>query len=116
MQISDLFKKAIKDTFYDKKIEIWEAGKIRDDEGATIESGKTKMVDEFMGNFQFSTREKIQQEYGQEIQASAIVTCESTIAKEGDILVYNAKEYVIKAVIPSDSHITILVQGSDTNG
>lgn len=116
MKIPDLFKQAIADTFYDKDIEIWTSGTIKDNEGAVIGSGKLDQIDNFKGNFQFTTREKIQQEYGKEIEANAIVTCNNTIAKIGNILVYNGSDYDIKSIVPSDSHITILVNGSDVDG
>lgn len=115
MQIPDLFKKAISNTFYDKDIEIWSSGEIIDDEGAVIGSGKVEKIDNFKGNFQYSTREYIQQEYGQEIEANAIVTCDKTVAKIGDILVYNEKEYIIKANPISDSHTTLIVYGDETD-
>lgn len=111
MQISDLFKQAIANTFYDKKIEIWTSGTIKDDEGAVIGNGKLNKVDSFKGNFQFKTREYIQKEYGMEIEANAIVTCDKTVAEIGNILVYNEKDYSIKSKIVSDSHITLLVEG-----
>lgn len=111
MQIPDLFKQVIADTFYDKDIEIWSSGTITDDEGAVIGNGKVNKIDSFKGNFQFSTREYIQQEYGKEIEANAIVTCNNTTAKMGDILIYNNIDYTIKSIIFSDSHITILVEG-----
>lgn len=113
MQISELFKQVIADTFYDKDIEIWTSGTIKDDEGAVVGNGKLKKIDSFKGNFQFSTREYIQQEYGKEIEANAIVTCDKTVAEIGNILVYNNKEYTIKSLVPSDSHTTILVEGDD---
>ncbi len=112
MEIPDIFKQTIANTFYDKNMEIWTVGEETDDEGGVIGSGKLEKVNEFQGNFQFSTREKIQQEYGQEIQANAIVTCSNTVtAVIGNILVYNFKDYNIKSVIVSDSHTTILVEG-----
>lgn len=111
MQIPEIFKKAIADTFYDKDIEIWTKGTIKDDEGSVVGNGKLDKIDSFKGNFQFSTREYIQQEYGREIEANAIVTCDKTVAEIGNILVYNDKEYEIKSLVPSDSHITILVLG-----
>ena len=114
MQISEIFKQAITDTFYDKDIEIWTAGTIKDDEGSVIGNGKLDKIDSFKGNFQFSTREYIQQEYGKEIEANAIVTCNETKAEISNILVYDNKEYPIKSLVPSDSHITLLV--SDNNG
>lgn len=113
MKIPEEFKKAIADTFYDKDIEIWTSGTIKDDEGAVIGNGKLEKIDSFKGNFQFSTREYIQQEYGREIEANAIVTCDKANAEIGNILVYNDKEYTIKSLVPYDSHITILVEGDD---
>lgn len=113
MQIPNLFKEVIKDTFYDKKIEIWSSGQVTDDEGAVVGNGKLEKLDSFDGNFQFGSREYIQQEYGRDIEANAIVTCESTVAKIGDILVYDGKEYTIKSKVPSDSHITLLVKGDE---
>lgn len=113
MKIPEKFKKVIEDTFYDKDIEIWTLGTIKDDEGAVVENGKLEKIDSFKGNFQFSTREYIQQEYGKEIEANAIVTCDKTEAEIGNILVYNNNDYNIKSLVPFDSHITILVEGDD---
>lgn len=115
MKIPNIFKETIKNIFYDKKIEIWTCGELTDDEGATIGDGKETKIEELLGNFQFSTREYIQQEYGKEIEASAIITCETTIAEIGNILVYNNEDYMIKSVIKSDSHFTILVERNDVN-
>lgn len=109
MQIPDLFKEVIADTFYDKEIEIWTLGTITDDEGSVVGNGKLEKIDSFKGNFQFSTREYIQQEYGKEIEANAIVTCDKTVSKIGDVLIYNNKDYIINSIIVSDSHTTILV-------
>ena len=115
MQVPNLFKETIKNTFYDKEIEIWSSGTITDDEGAVIGSGKKDKIDKFQGNFQYSTREYIQQEYGKETKANAIVTCENTVAKIGDMLVCNEKDFEIKSIVPSDSHITLLIFGDETN-
>ena len=111
MKIPEEFKRVIADTFYDKDIEIWTEGSIKDDEGAVVGNGKLEKIDSFKGNFQFSTREYIQQEYGKEIEANAIVTCDKTIAEIGNILVYNNGDYTIKSLITGDSHTTILVEG-----
>lgn len=115
MKIPNLFKETIKNTFYDKNIEIWTSGTIKDDEGSVIEDGKLEKIDNFKGNFQFSTREYIQQEYGKEIEANAIVTCNKTVAQIGNILVYSSNDYAIKSKIILDSHTILLVNGSDEN-
>lgn len=115
MKIPNKFKEIIADTFYDKDIEIYTSGTIKDDEGAVIENGKLEKIDSFKGNFQFTTREYIRQEYGEEIEANAIVTCDKTIAQIKNILVYNGNDYTIKSKIVSDSHTILLVDGSDDN-
>lgn len=116
MKLPSEFKQVISDTFYDKDIEIWSSGTIKDDEGCVIGNGKLEKIDSFKGNFQFNTREYIQQEFGQSIQADAIVTCDNVVGAIGDILVYNEQEYIIKSLIVSDSHTTILVERSGVNG
>ncbi len=111
MKIPDLFKQAIADTFYDKELKIMttEKEEVRDDEGCIVETEKDAIKETIMGNFQFSTLEKVQQEYGKEMVAECIATCENTRATVNDILVYLDKEYEIKAIIPYDSHKTILL-------
>ncbi len=115
MKIPNEFKQVIADVFYDKDIEIWTSGTIRDDEGSDVGTGKLEKVDSFKGNFQFTTREYIQQQYGKEIEANAIVTCDKTVAQIENILVYNNNDYKIKSKIVGDSHTTLLVNGSDEN-
>lgn len=111
MQIPDMFKQIIANTFYDKELKIMttETEEIKDEEGCTIESKRNIEKETIMGNFQCSTLEKVQQEYGKEIVAECIATCEDTQATVNDVLVYLNKEYEIKAIIPSDSHKTILL-------
>ena len=116
MKIPDLFKQIIDDTFYDKELEIWSTGTIKDDEGCIVGNGKLEKIDKFKGNFQFSTREYIQQQYGKEIEANAIVTCNKTTGEIGDILIYNNNDYDIKSKIVGDSHTTLLLNGSDESG
>ena len=115
MQIPDLFKQVIADTFYDKDIQIWQEGTEKDDEGSIVANGVLEMIDKVKGDFQFTTREYIQQEYGKEIEANGIVTCDKIIASIGDILIYDNKKYIIKSMFASDSHTTLLVNGSDEN-
>ena len=111
MEIPNLFKQVIKDTFYDKQLKIMttEKQQEKDEEDCIIETEKDIVKETIKGNIQYSTLEKIQQEYGKEIIADCIVTCEDTEAIESDICIYQDKEYEIKAIIPSDSHKTILL-------
>ncbi len=110
------FKKAIAEIFYDKDLQLWTSGTIKDEEGGMIGIGKIKKISDFKGNFRFSTKEYIQQEYGREIDAEAIITCDESQAKIGNIIVYDNQEYEIKSNLKCDSHITLLVKGKRLNG
>lgn len=111
MKIPEMFKEVIANTFYDKELKIMTTNvtQKKDDEGCAIESTRNIEKEIVMGNFQYSTLEKIQQEYGKEMAADCIATCENTTATVDDVLVYLDKEYEIKAIIPSDSHKTLLL-------
>ncbi len=111
MKIPEQFRNIIANTFYDKEIEIYTTAVIKDNEGAVIGNGKKEKIDTFKGNFQLSTREYIQKEYGIDIEANAIITCDNTIGEIGNIAVYKNKDYEIKNKVISDSHTTLLVLG-----
>lgn len=111
MKIPKEFIDVISNTFYDKELKIMtiEKNQEKDEEGCIIESERNIEKEILKGNFQYSTLEKVQQEYGKEIIADCIVTCGDTKATVDDILVYQDKQYEIKAIIPYDSHKTILL-------
>lgn len=111
MKLPNEFKQVIADTFYDKELKIMttEKEQVKDDEGCIVETERNIEKETIMGNFQFTTHEKVQQEYGKEMTAECIATCEDTQATVDDILIYLDKEYEIKAIIPYDSHKTILL-------
>lgn len=108
MNIPNKFKETIQNIFYDKKLSIYSTENTLDDEGSVIE-GEKQLVEEIDCNIQIQTVEKIRQDYGADITAEAIVTCENTKAKIGNITSYNGIEYEIIRIIPSDSHITMLL-------
>ena len=76
MKIPESFKQVIANTFYDKELKIMttEKEETRDEEGCIIETEKEIIKETIMGNFQFSTLEKIQEEYGKEMIADCIVS------------------------------------------
>ncbi len=80
MKISEAFKQVIVNTFYDKQLKIMttEKEQVKDEEGCVIETERNVEKETIMGNFQFSTFEKVQQEYGKEMIAECIATCEDT--------------------------------------
>lgn len=80
MKIPNEFKEIIADIFYDKELKVMttEKEQERDDEGCIIETEKEILKETIIGNFQYSTLEKVQQEYGKEMIAECVVTCEDT--------------------------------------
>ncbi|MDR0979503.1 MAG: hypothetical protein LBL91_06290 [Lachnospiraceae bacterium] len=112
MNIPSKFKEVISNTFYDKSMEIWKADKTEDDEGSIIDGALTK-VEDLTGNFQTQTKERIQKEYGLDIEANAVITCDTTQAVEDNILMFNNKGYRVKGVLKRDSHTVILVYMED---
>ena len=80
MKISEAFKQVIVNTLYDKQLKIMttEKEKVKEEEGCVIETERNVEKETIMGNFQFSTFEKVQQEYGKEMIAECIATCEDT--------------------------------------
>lgn len=80
MNISNNFKRAISNSFYDKELTIktTEKQQEKDEEGCIIERKRDIVKEMIKGNFQYSTLEKVQQEYGKEMIADCIVTCEDT--------------------------------------
>lgn len=109
MKVPSKFKEVIKNTFYDKTISIYSLGKTTyDDEGGVIEGEKT-LVEELQCNAQIQNVEKIRKEYGEDIEAEVVVTCDETAANLKDVVDYDGIEYEIVKKIPSDTHITLLL-------
>ena len=115
MNIPNVFKETMKKVFYDKNIEIWSSAELTDSVGCVIGNGKGEKIEAIKGNFQFTTQEYIQKEYGRDIEANAIVTCEKTQAQMGNIIPYDGIDYYVRGIIPSDSHVTLLLYGDDEN-
>lgn len=109
MKVPSKFKDIIKETFYDKTISIYSIGKpTYDDEGGAIDGEKT-LVEDLQCNPQIQNVEKIRKEYGEDIEAEVVVTCDTTKAKLKNVVNYNGIEYEIVKVIPSDTHTTLLL-------
>ena len=64
MKIPNEFREVMARNFYDKDMQIWTSKVAKDDEGSVISGGASEMIDSFKGNFQFKTREKIQEQEG----------------------------------------------------
>ena len=109
MKLPSKFKQTIKDIFYDKEISFYSANETKGSLGSkTVEKGL--FLEKIMGNFQFQSREVIQELFGKTIEANGLVTCLETQADMNDFVVYLDTDYQITGILSFDSHIKIAVK------
>lgn len=108
MQIPDLFKKAISDTFYDKTVEILKNIVIVDEEGGITKKG-IEVIGTFKGNASFSNCKEIQKDYGLDYEINIAVTTFTDVnVKISDLIRYNNVIFEVTDVLPFDSHLMIV--------
>ena len=109
MKLPPKFKQTIEGIFYDKEISFYSANEIKGSLGSeTVEKGI--FLEKIMGNFQFQSKEVIQELFGRNLEANALITCSSTQSEINGFVVYQGVDYQITGMIPFDSHIKIAVK------
>lgn len=110
MNISNEFKEAISNFFYDKSVDIYETQEIVGEEmDVTIEKGDIKQ-NNLKCNVHSISNEIAKRDYGLDIQANILVTCDTTVAKIGDYLVYNNTNYIVTGKLTPDSHTKLFAE------
>lgn len=112
MQISELFKQVISDTFYDKEVEIYNTIENVGEELDVVRS-RGDLKEKLKCNVHNVGNKVLQQDYGLDIQANIMITCSSTQAVKGDIITYNNIDYMVVEILTCDSHTKIF---GDSNG
>lgn len=107
MYIPNSFKKVIKNTFYDKKVEILSKESMLDAEGGFNMRG-LDTINSFYGNVSFSNFKKLQEDYGLKYDINISITTDYDGLKINDLIRYKDKIYNITDLIESDSHILIV--------
>ena len=106
MLFPDSAKKAIKSTFYDKTVEVFEVRKDFD-EGGLVES--TSKKSEFKANVNYSELGKVFEELGAKLNASVAITAETSVKIEiGDKMRIDGRDFETVEVKRFDSHTLIL--------
>ena len=100
-------KAAIAKAFYDKEIHILDKRTETDAEGGVTTKGYT-VREAFKGNVNFSSCEKIQEDYGLDYKVSISISTECSAVNLSDILSYNGVLYEVKGIYTKDSHNLIL--------
>ncbi len=107
MLFSSQAKQAIADTFYDKTVSICREETSLDAEGG-VRRGELSVESSFRGNVRFNNLGIIQRDLGLDKEINIAITCPTdTAVAVGDLLQYQDVIYIVTAVIPSDSHLTI---------
>lgn len=110
MQISNLFKEVIKNTFYDKEIDIYGTIEEIGEELDTIRvKGKVKESN-LPCNVHFIGNDVAKKDYGLDIEANIMITCDKTIAQISDILTYLNQDYTITGKLTPDSHTKLFAK------
>lgn len=107
MLFPDSAKKAIKSTFYDKTVEVFEVRKDFDEEGGLVES--TSKKSEFKANVNYSELGKVFEDLGAKLNASVAITAETSVKIEiGDKMRIDERDFETVEVKRFDSHTLIL--------
>ena len=109
MLLPDGFKNTISKAFYDKTINVLERNEATETDGGrgdvvtTVKSG-------FRGNVRFMMFGEVLDEQGLKYEADAVITCPTNTEIElEDVVSYKNVNYFVKAVLPFDSHLKVLV-------
>ena len=109
MNISNSFKSAIANTFYDKEITKYSTIIVKESDGWTKKAGTTITDGTFMGNVRFDMKDKIQEDYAIRDEIDVAITTSENVPLE-TIIGYVGFQYKIFRVIPSDSHYLLLAR------
>lgn len=113
MNIPEAFKKAIADTFYDKTVDIFGTiEEIGEELDVTRKKGDIKQPN-LSCNVHSIGNEVAQKDYGLNIEANIMLTCNDTVADLGDMLIYDDKIYIITGKLTPDSHVKIFAKLGD---
>jgi ATP adenylyltransferase/5',5'''-P-1,P-4-tetraphosphate phosphorylase II len=105
MEISNDFKNAIANAFYDKEVFYCEVSNEVDSEGWQRISEPTVSEDSFMANVRFNDLAQLQEENGIKDSIDIAITClPDTDIEVGEIVSYSSTTYKLEKVLVFDSH------------
>lgn len=105
MNISDRFKKSIKNTFYDKEITLYSSDEVIASDGWARRDEPSE-VESINANVSFEALKKIQEDYGLADEISIMVTCElGSDITQNQIFSYNDQFYRCTDLLARDSHL-----------
>ena len=109
MKITEQFKKAINDVFYDKQISFYLPREVEEDLGS-IKSEPGQFIELVYGNYVETSDERILNTFGATEKGDAVITCESSLARKGDYAIYGDRTSRVVSIKRYDSHMSLLVE------
>ena len=110
MNISSEFKEIISSVFYDKEIDVYNiVENVGEELDCTREKGEIKQA-KLSCNVHFTSNEMVKKDFGLDIEANIMVTCDTTVAQIGDIITYQNQDYTITGKLTPDSHTKLFAQ------
>lgn len=107
MLLPDGFKDEFARRFYDKEIIVYGSETEVEPDGGIIRRANIEKS-RFLGNVRFNNFGIEQTEIGLHLDIDITITCAKTVeVANGDTIEYLGKKYLVKDVLPSDSHLTI---------
>ena len=116
MNIPETFKKAISDTFYDKEVDVYDILEETGEELDVVRKKGNIIEKSLKCNIHQTSNDLVLKDYGLNIEANIMITCDNTIAKIGDILTCKGQDYTITGKLTHDSHIKLFAKLGGTNG
>ncbi len=103
MKIPSSFKKSIKNTFYDKEVEIYGEPTAKDDGQGFITQEATATGETFKGNVQFDNFEELKTDYGLTEKVDIAISTDYELSA-GSIIGYGGILYKVSRILERDSH------------
>lgn len=116
MNITETFIQIISDTFYDKEVDIYDVLEETGEELDIVRKKDNIIEKSLKCNIHQTSNDLVLKDYGLNIEANIMITCDSTIAKIGDILTYKEQDYIVTGKLNFDSHTKLFAKLGGING
>lgn len=95
--------------YWNKKIDLYEYSKHKDENGAT-RKGYEKIIYDMKCNVQPYSMEKATTSYGYNVECTNRVFCDvNSNIKESSIIVWNNKTYTVQKIVPWNDYYILLI-------
>lgn len=109
MRIPNKFKQVIKDTFYDKEVDLYSVTTEPDSDGFVRKGEPATKTGSFLGNVNFDKLDAIQEEYGIDQDIDITISTDEDVSLD-QVISYGGRFYKVIRAIQNDSHNLLIAQ------